>query len=873
MLKTLEKLYSHAKTYHSFNVLSEKVKTDLGLSSPEDYDKNKMELTITHEGNKGIKKFVYLSCRVCHKDKLPELLRKYKHKLPDQPKVSDLMENWDLLDISIDLIDIAGCLIPDEKHLHAAPNGRRFIIRPTEHAAFHVKPSSTKAPPSKSNVTVNKIVSDAGKMQTEAAITTKSRDNSVTVTMKHNKKMKLAHIGSLLEPKIALHEPCQDSLDTWSKTFCLKTVHTGVKKQVSNNASIDFYNSVIDGVKDYHNTVLSGVEVNNCKLAPPPKVQLNKNNIFKAQNAILDSYRHSKEEDNPYNQLNSHSGKYYSVSHDGIQKFSKELNGVFIRSLSTSSMPINVPWSLTEIEGGSLNAKKLIRHIIETIAEVKPIKNNAFVSIEDAMKKQRSILVPEYRPPQFFKMCSLLSVTETTIDLECKEWPVTIMADGCSVNVSAGNQLADCFGLVSPSLRCVVHAADGSLKRLANSKTMNVPEISEFLPPFRTILKHFQKSGKSTSLLNEALDQLDMKQLHLVSFCPTRMAYLLSACIQVVNMIVPFSDVLTTADIRVEERDTFLSPKSLCILHLLADLEPIFQKDYLKILDLDDSTIITAYETSMKFADKIKNKFESKRFNTFLDGLYEDENGNIIAKCEVNGQTCELTLNYNHRPSRNPKSKIDSIKEQAKDIKEKLITNIVSNVIEQSQADTLVELSSMFDMARTIDLQERITYLKKLHTIFGTNYQHVIDPEKYNKEIANLNDWSNFIITIKYPKKLTASEEEMVKQFRNIWPIFNRLWPKYREDKKFGSNKFFQHIIENHTITHPDVMELLKILLAVAPSTGPLERSYSKLAKICYKDRNQIAAKNLETLYLLSSLKDPNIDYSKAITILENETN
>ena len=58
-----------------------------------------------------------------------------------------------------------------------------------------------------------------------------------------------------------------------------------------------------------------------------------------------------------------------------------------------------------------------------------------------------------------------------------------------------------------------------------------------------------------------------------------------------------------------------------------------------------------------------------------------------------------------------------------------------------------------------------------------------------------------------------------------------------------------------YTISPPYLCEMMKILLASAFTTGPLERSYSKLAKICYKDRNKVLVKNLETLYLLSSLK------------------
>ena len=49
-------------------------------------------------------------------------------------------------------------------------------------------------------------------------------------------------------------------------------------------------------------------------------------------------------------------------------------------------------------------------------------------------------------------------------------------------------------------------------------------------------------------------------------------------------------------------------------------------------------------------------------------------------------------------------------------------------------------------------------------------------------------------------------------------------------------------------------------ILAVVPTTEPLEGSNSKLANICYKDRNQLWVNSLETLYLLSALENPQID-------------
>ena len=58
---------------------------------------------------------------------------------------------------------------------------------------------------------------------------------------------------------------------------------------------------------------------------------------------------------------------------------------------------------------------------------------------------------------------------------------------------------------------------------------MNVAEVTEFLPYFCKVMKHFKLSGKSTCSLNEALEVMGMKNVHMVSFCPTRMSYLLSA--------------------------------------------------------------------------------------------------------------------------------------------------------------------------------------------------------------------------------------------------------------------------------------------------------------------------------------------------------
>ena len=70
----------------------------------------------------------------------------------------------------------------------------------------------------------------------------------------------MMHIGNLY-PKIT--DSSKDCSDTWSKTFCLKTVHADVNKLISNSATIELYDTVIEGFCEYHSIVLAGVEINN----------------------------------------------------------------------------------------------------------------------------------------------------------------------------------------------------------------------------------------------------------------------------------------------------------------------------------------------------------------------------------------------------------------------------------------------------------------------------------------------------------------------------------------------------------------------------------------------------------------------------------
>ena len=139
---------------------------------------------------------------------------------------------------------------------------------------------------------------------------------------------------------------------------------------------------------------------------------------------------------------------------------------------------------LTEIKGGSLNAKKLKTHLINQIASIEPVKQNTFESVPNHLEllaKNHDADTPTALPPRFFKFCRVEDVSPNKIKLSAEDWPVHINGDGCSTNMSASRKLSEEAGLLSRNTSCVGHAADGSIKWMVSSKTMNVPAISEFL--------------------------------------------------------------------------------------------------------------------------------------------------------------------------------------------------------------------------------------------------------------------------------------------------------------------------------------------------------------------------------------------------------
>jgi len=83
-----------------------------------------------------------------------------------------------------------------------------------------------------------------------------------------------------------------------------------------------------------------------------------------------------------------------------------------------------------------------------------------------------------------------------------------------------------------------------------------------------------------------------------------------------------------------------------------------------------------------------------------------------------------------------------------------------------------------------------------------------------------------------------------------------RAWLKFKDSspKLTITKRFLQHVVSEYAVEYPNICDLILILMAIASGTGSLERSFTKLSKMCYKDRSGISSDVLEVLYLLTTL-------------------
>ena len=280
---------------------------------------------------------------------------------------------------------------------------------------------------------------------------------------------------------------------------------------------------------------------------------------------------------------------------------------------------------------------------------------------------------------------------------------------------------------------------------------------------------------------------------------------------------------------------------------------------FLRRLDTNDATLFEVFGLTETFVDNMK-KFESPCFDKFLSDLNTDEYGNIVYDSGDNS----IVLNCSHHPTRRSMDRLGEIRKEGESLKNQVVDNLIANAVDMNQSSTVVEFASLFDLNRKLDKETQIEHLKKLHLIYGKEYVHTIPDDDGVK-----GDLYEFTLKIRYSPKLTCSESDLVAEMNSLWPTITKSWLKYKDSKPESSRirRFWTDIISEHAIDYPNLCDMVMLLLAISPGTGPVERSFSKLAKICYKDRGNMNPSTMEILYLLSSMsiKEDDEDFLKKV--------
>ena len=157
-----------------------------------------MPITCNQMGSLGKEEFNHISCCLCNEIILPEVKEKYKFN--KSTFVTDITGSWDTKKISMKYLDTAGCFFPWEKHVHAGPNGQRFIVRPTLHELCDkIKNSETQpATATQAATTTHTATTNQTVTITQAASTIQTTVTDEYVTITTNKH------GSLMYIKIFL---------------------------------------------------------------------------------------------------------------------------------------------------------------------------------------------------------------------------------------------------------------------------------------------------------------------------------------------------------------------------------------------------------------------------------------------------------------------------------------------------------------------------------------------------------------------------------------------------------------------------------------------------------------------------------------------
>ena len=129
-----------------------------------------------------------------------------------------------------------------------------------------------------------------------------------------------------------------------------------------------------------------------------------------------------------------------------------------------------------------------------------------------------------------------------------------------------------------------------------------------------------------------------------------------------------------------------------------------------------------------------------------------------------------------------------------------MIQNLIDNIKDQNQEDTIIEYVSVFYLKRpACSKAKRIEYLKKLFFIYGKDHTH----EVCNKAKGSLKEYTVLVL---YLAKLNCTENQLVREYNSMWQLMMKATLKFKDStpEPTVTKRFFYSIsLENMLLRIP----------------------------------------------------------------------
>ena len=132
---------------------------------------------------------------------------------------------------------------------------------------------------------------------------------------------------------------------------------------------------------------------------------------------------------------------------------------------------------------------------------------------------------------------------------------------------------------------------------------MCVNQVKTLYNCLRTIIKHFESSVKIKERLDQCMGFLEMAPIHFLSWCGTRMAHFLKACVVFKKLLVPLHDTSFSLNIRKEERDILFTAENIYTLQVMCNLQHSFDDKFLWQVDKSTQLVPTVYKIAQDTAN------------------------------------------------------------------------------------------------------------------------------------------------------------------------------------------------------------------------------------------------------------------------------